>query len=110
VLHNGILKYFRDQKSFASNQKWLGYLSCEGMEVTQSAGEGKVESAWCSAVQCGAVWCSVVQCRNDFCACRVRELNKYIHVNIRIHKHVYKKGVCFCSMHLYTYILICSYA
>jgi len=109
VLHNGILKYFRDQKSFTSNQKWLGYLSCEGMEVTQNAGEGKVERVCCSVVQCGAVWCSVVQCRNDFSTCRVRELNKYIHVNIRKHKHVYKKGMCLSCMHLYTYILIYSY-
>ena len=61
MLHNGILKYFRDQKSFASNQKCLGYLSCEGMEVTQNTEQGKVERVCCSVVQCVAGCCSVVQ-------------------------------------------------
>ena len=52
-------------------QKWLGYLFFEGMEVTQNAGQGNVESVvqcgcgvcvavWSIVVRCGAVWCSVL--------------------------------------------------
>ena len=62
MLHNGILKYFRDQKSFTSNQRWLGYLSCEGMEVSQNAGKNKVERVLQGVVGCCRVLQGVAGC------------------------------------------------
>jgi len=38
VLDNGILRYYRDQRSFISSKKWLGGLSCDQMTVEEDLG------------------------------------------------------------------------
>ena len=38
VLDEGILRYWRDQRSFIGNTKWLGGLSCERMTVEEDLG------------------------------------------------------------------------
>ena len=74
VLDKGVLRYYRDQRSFSNNTKWLGGLSCENMTVdedlgrfqdrflfTVTDGRGRKLHCACETLEQRQTWCLYIR-------------------------------------------------